>query len=640
MTLTVNDPGTPPITCSATGNISFEKWNDVSGTNISDIPLGTDPDETGLLNEFNIPTNVGSNYAMRLRGFICPPETGEYTFWIASDDQGALFLSTDADPGNKAQIAGVPSWSPFQDWDKNPEQQSEAITLQAGQKYYIEALFKEAGGGDHMSVAWRLPSENFNLPGGPIPGQYLSPFDGSAPAPNQPPTADLQADVVIGDAPLTVNFDASGSGDIDGNIVTYEYDFDESGNPQIDGATTSNTFENAGTYAVMVTVTDNEGATDVAMVTITVTDPNTPPANVPPTADLQADVVIGDAPLTVNFDASGSGDIDGNIVTYEYDFDEGGNPQIGGTTISNTFEDPGTYVVTLTVTDDDGATDQTTVTLTVTDPDAAVCSATGNISYEKWNNVSGTNISDIPLGTDPDETGLLSEFNIPTNVGSNYGMRLRGFICPPETGEYTFWIASDDQGALFLSTDADPGNKAQIAGVPSWSPFQDWDKNPEQESEAITLQAGQKYYIEALFKEAGGGDHMSVAWRLPSESFNLPTGPIPGEYLSHYDESSFNLNASSSIQVQTEGTEVTESGLQLFPNPASDRLNVMLTSALQGSVSVEIADVQGRTIRTEQWEKEERVLTRSLNVGDLPEGNYLMRILQEDQVIMKRFVKR
>ncbi len=55
-------------------------------------------------------------------------------------------------------------------WNKYPTQQSIAITLQAGKKYYIEALHKEGGGGDNLAVAWQIPGGAQSV----IAGQYLS----------------------------------------------------------------------------------------------------------------------------------------------------------------------------------------------------------------------------------------------------------------------------------------------------------------------------------------------------------------------------------------------------------------------------------------------------------------------------------
>src|ERR1035437_11018972 len=40
----------------------------------------------------------------------------------------------------------------------------------------------------------------------------------------------------------------------------------------------------------------------------------------------------------------------------------------------------------------------------------------------------------------------------PENIGDNYGAWTRGFIEAPQTGQYRFWIASDDDGEFWLST--------------------------------------------------------------------------------------------------------------------------------------------------------------------------------------------
>ncbi len=84
------------------------------------------------------------------------------------------------------------------------------------------------------------------------------------------------------------------------------------------------------------------------------------------------------------------------------------------------------------------------------------------------------------------------------------------------TGLYQFWIASDDEGQLFLSSDSNPENKVEVASVPGFTGFRVFTKYPEQKSVMIRLEAGEKYYIEALHKEGTGGDFLSVAWLMPS----------------------------------------------------------------------------------------------------------------------------
>ena len=85
-----------------------------------------------------------------------------------------------------------------------------------------------------------------------------------------------------------------------------------------------------------------------------------------------------------------------------------------------------------------------------------------------------------------------------------------------------FWIASDDAGELYLSTDESPANKQLIASVPGWTSSQEWGKYAEQESSPRSLVAGRSYYIEALMKEGGGGDNLAVRWELPSGTIQTP----------------------------------------------------------------------------------------------------------------------
>ena len=83
--------------------------------------------------------------------------------------------------------------------------------------------------------------------------------------------------------------------------------------------------------------------------------------NQSPTATFIASPSSGPAPLTVSFDASGSSDPDGYIVSFSWNFGDG--TQGTGEFIVHTYENPGTYTVTLTVTDDAGAKDTASRTI-------------------------------------------------------------------------------------------------------------------------------------------------------------------------------------------------------------------------------------------------------------------------------------
>ena len=176
--LTVNRSGTTFTTPDGTGSILREVWTGIGGSLVSDLVTGTSnftttPNSTSLLTSFDAPVDVADSYGARIRGYVMPPQTGNYTFWIASDDDSQLYLSTDATEANKALIASVSGYTSHNEWTKYGSQQSSAIALVAGQRYYIEARHKENSGGDNCSVGWQLPDASFNRP---ISGAYLAPL--------------------------------------------------------------------------------------------------------------------------------------------------------------------------------------------------------------------------------------------------------------------------------------------------------------------------------------------------------------------------------------------------------------------------------------------------------------------------------
>jgi len=86
------------------------------------------------------------------------------------------------------------------------------------------------------------------------------------------------------------------------------------------------------------------------------------PQNQSPDAILTANPTSGQVPLNVNFNASGSSDPDGSIIMYSWNFGDGTSGT--GSTILHNYSSAGSYIATLTVTDNDGATDQASITIT------------------------------------------------------------------------------------------------------------------------------------------------------------------------------------------------------------------------------------------------------------------------------------
>jgi len=128
-----------------------------------------------------------------------------------------------------------------------------------------------------------------------------------------------------------------------------------------------------------------------------------------------------------------------------------------------------------------------------------------------------------PNAPDAGYSYVLSNFETPTNTGMTYyGQRLRTFVVPPATGAYTFWIASDNTSALFLSRDESPSDAVPIAWVTGETNPRQWTLETNQQSTPVTLQAGLRYYLEAIMQHTTGIDNLAVRWQLPDGTFEGP----------------------------------------------------------------------------------------------------------------------
>ncbi len=157
----------------------------------------------------------------------------------------------------------------------------------------------------------------------------------------------------------------------------------------------------------------------------------------------------------------------------------------------------------------------------------------GQVMFDYWfgggvdNNLDNLkvnpNFPDAPQGG-----ALLATLDHPDWDGMDYwGARGRAYLTPPADGDYTFWVASDDDSELYLSTDDNPANAVMIASVEGWTAYQDYlgsvgSVGDNTISDPIPLKAGQRYYVELLFSDGTGGGHASVAWGGPE----IGEGPV------------------------------------------------------------------------------------------------------------------
>jgi PKD repeat protein len=207
-------------------------------------------------------------------------------------------------------------------------------------------------GGDVSPAAFRTLLGN--LTGLSIRGEYVSGSDtgcldnvelSSTATENQPPTADFVFDPSTPAPEETTAFEATAS-DGDGEVVAYRWTVD--GEPAAEGPAFEYAFPGPGEYTVELTVTDDDGATDSVTKTVTVAEGNQAPTvgfDLSPATPAPGEDVALVAEAT---------DPDGEVVAYRWTVDDrtvAERPEL-----TYTFEDPGTYVVAVTVTDDDGAT--------------------------------------------------------------------------------------------------------------------------------------------------------------------------------------------------------------------------------------------------------------------------------------------
>ena len=184
--------------------------------------------------------------------------------------------------------------------------------------------------------------------------------------------------------------------------------------------------------------------------------------------------------------------------------------------------------------------------------------AAGHVKQELYFDIPGWTLADLrgspKFPNAPDavrlrtslEANLFDEFD-------KYGTRLSGYIIAPTSGSYTFYLAADDQGEFWLSTDDDPANLVLVAREPEWAHRRQFtgeaagggrlgtpspNGGPQQNISApVTLVAGQAYYFEALMKEGPGNDNLAVAWQMPGGEAPVDfSEPIPGAYLATLSE--------------------------------------------------------------------------------------------------------
>lgn len=173
-------------------------------------------------------------------------------------------------------------------------------------------------------------------------------FDGEVVAP-QPPDAVAEAvSTTTGLAPLTVTFVHSGSTDPRNAPLDFEWDFGDGSDPFVTstlGVPVAHEYIAPGNYTATLTVTNSFGLSDTDTVPVGVSEALAPEARA------TVAPVEGAAPLVVQFSGELSSDPNDGTqgLDYVWDFGDGSSP-VADVRTTHTYDEPGIYLATLTVT--------------------------------------------------------------------------------------------------------------------------------------------------------------------------------------------------------------------------------------------------------------------------------------------------
>ena len=525
------------------GFLKFESYPGITGTAVQmllDAPIYPDsPAQTLYMTSFNTrtvyPDDTHENFGGRITGFLIPAESAEYELFLRSDDASQLFISSNDDPAGLELVAQEAGCCGAFEETGAPETAPSRL-LEAGQRYAIQVLYKEGGGGDYAQVAWRQVGDT--TPASllqPIPSAFISTLieaAGSIAITLQPPATRTAArnDVITLNVGFTATFGPA--------IVQWQRN--GLNVPGLTGATVDygplSAEDNGAKFRAVISI---PGATATSTeTTLTVTPDVTKPTIKSVLGNDRFDmltVVFSEAVDPSTSELIGSYSLNGGLSVLEVlvlsptSVKLTTSPQSVGTT----------YILTiLGIVDTAGNVSAPGTSKTF----SSLSRIAGGLKFEAYFGIGGTAIatllSDPDYPDNPDQIGYVTKFTsrliFPDASHENYGGRMSGWLVPAETDDYEFFIRSDDASQLSLSIDEDPLNGVVIASEAGCcGPFE--PPGAPETSTPVTLTAGERYYIEALWKEGGGGDYCDVAWRKvgdPAPPIGLPY--IPGTRLETY----------------------------------------------------------------------------------------------------------
>ncbi|WP_405381828.1 PKD domain-containing protein [Maribacter sp. LLG6340-A2] len=447
---------------------------------------------------------------------------------------------------------------------------------------------------------------------------------------NQIPEAVIEANPISGNAPLKVDFSGRNSKD-DNEIVSYEWSFGD-GN-SANGENVSHTFQTIKEYEVTLTLTDSNGASDTESIIISVNDLD----NQPPVAKIEANPLSGNAPLFVEFSGQGSTD-DNGIVSYEWNF--GDETTSSGIDVNHTYNTVGEYIVTLTVTDAEGLSDEMSVTISVNDANNQAPVA-----------IISTNMTEgeAPLTIDFNGTDSTDDSEI-TIYAWDFG---NGDTVQNANPQYTFALPGTYNVLLTVTDNEGLTNTASTTIVVNEAPVDCSEKLIET---YYTVNNGAQE-LNSTILMASVGDDITLGLQPNTEMFTV-TGPLnkelnvlplvienaqesnSGEYvLQTEDGCSFTI----SVQIIPNETlnNASVEDIIIYPNPVrNETLKIDLSKFMKEGINIGFYDIYGKLVFQEMI-KENHEEIFELDLSTLSRGMYLMEIIKSsnDNSTIKKVIK-
>ena len=485
-----------------TNGLKFEMFANVPSDVRTAVEVGNIGPATWVKIEPNCddPGGYGNNYVSRISGWFIAPTTDHYTFYVATDDDSDLFLSTDNTIAHKQLIAQEVGWMGMDQWltggggggtswtQNNSDSWSpdngatipwaNGIPLNAGQAYYIENTHYQGGGGDNITFTYQTatmktdPNWTLNFTNGTPSLLYASNnvlMYATVPATTL--TWVTQPTNTTTAAGFPAQFYSQATSDSEFALQYQWYKGTPPTGAAVAGATaanlaTANTVaaDNGSTYYVVATTAENELSITSIVANVTVLSPV----------------------------------LESGWAKMEYWF----APDPGITTFSNNVIVNGQTVVQLNTNYSVGAN------YTIFEP--------------------------------------IFEGNSKANTTPNYTSRLTALFYPPATANYVFFVNSDDQGDLYVSTDSTPGNAVVVAQELNWGNSWYWTQDEGSATAGnigskcsatwtspdgstpwiagIPMTQGKAYYVALIHQDTGGGNNCEATF-MTFDAWNALGGP-------------------------------------------------------------------------------------------------------------------